>query len=406
VPEGWRPLAGLKVLDLSWVVAGPVIGRALADFGATVVRVESSTRVETARLMQPFVGGEQTPESSALYGTWNAGKLGVTLDLGSEEGREVARDLAHWADVVIESFSPGQMARWGLDYESLRADRPDLVMVSTSINGQTGPLSRLAGFGNIGAALSGFQAVVGWPDRGMLGPFGPYTDYVGPRFALCALLGALEHRRSTGQGCHLDVAQVEAGVWFQAPEIADNADNGTVLERLGNADREFAPHGVYPTADDGRYLAVAVTTDEQWLALTRVVGREDLAGDAELRTAAGRRSRSSELDAALAGWTRQRGGQSAQDDLQAAGVPAHVSASSEDFCTDPQLLHRGHLVTLAHPLFGSTVVEGPRYLLSGTPGSVAAAAPTFGQHNGTVLADFLGYDDARIDRLAAAGVLR
>jgi len=400
------PLDGLKVLDLSWVVAGPVVGRALADFGATVVRVESSTRIETARLIQPFVGGKQTPESSALYGTCNAGKLGVTLDLRTEAGRAVARDLAGWADVVIESFSPGLMRRWGLDHASLAADHPDLIMLSTSINGQTGPLAALAGYGNIGAALSGFQAIVGWPDGAMVGPFGPYTDYIGPRFSLCALLGALEHRRRTGTGCYLDVAQVEAGVWFQAPEIAGNAETGAVVRRLGNADREFAPHGVYPAARAGRYVAVAVTTDEQWAALARGIGRDDLLGAPELATAAGRRRRSGELDEALAGWTATRGAEEAARELRALGVPAHVSASSADFCSDPQLRHRGHLVTLPHPLFGETVVEGPRYLLSDTPGTVRSAAPTLGQHTRAVLADFLGYDEARIDGLAGAGILR
>ncbi|MFJ3212672.1 CaiB/BaiF CoA-transferase family protein [Streptomyces flaveolus] len=400
------PLQGLKVLDFSWVVAGPVIGRALADFGATVVRVESSTRIETARFMQPFVGGEPTPESSALYGTWNAGKYGLTLDLGTAEGRNVAKDLAQWADVVIESFSPGLMKRWGLDYASLVQQNPGLIMLSTSINGQTGPLAKLAGYGNIGAALSGFQAIVGWPDRSPLGPFGPYTDYVGPRFALSTLLGALDARRRTGRGCYIDVSQVEAGVWLQAPEIADNADNGTVIERIGNSDREFAPHGVFPTSSPGRYAAVTVTTDRQWQTLCTLMDRRDLLTRLDLDDAVGRLAHAAELDAAVAEWTGARTAHEVEKSLQSAGVPAHVSASSEDFCTDEQLAWREHLVTLPHPVFGQTVVEGPRYLLSETPGRVAWAAPTLGQHNRTVLADLLDYDDDRIDRLAEAGILR
>jgi len=405
------PLAGLKVLDFSWVVAGPVVGRALADFGATVVRVESSTRIETARFMQPFQNAELGPENSALYSTWNAGKLGVTLDLQSDDGRQVARDLVAWADVVVESFSPGLMKRWGLDYATLAADRPDLIMLSTSINGQTGSLSRLAGYGNIGAALSGFQAIVGWPDGSPIGPFGPYTDYVGPRFSLAALLAALDHRRRTGRGAYLDVAQVEAGVWLQSPELADHADQGTRLERLGNADREFAPHGVYPTLSDeapqeARYVAIAVTTDAQWAALADAIGRPDLAGDPTLAVAAGRHQRAVELDAAVADWTARHRGLDVEQKLQALGVPAHISSSSRDFCTDPQLAYRGHLVTVAHPLHGSTVVEGPRYLLSETPGRVRAAAPTFGQHNRQVLTELLGYSTAEVDRLGAAGILR
>src|SRR4051812_26615099 len=139
-----QPLEGLKVADFSWVVAGPLVGRALADFGATVVRVESSTRIETARMMQPFYDGVPGPENSALYGTCNAGKLGVALDLKTEEGRGVARDLIRWADVVVESYAPGQMAAWGLDYESARADNPSVIMLSTSLMGQSGPWAKLA----------------------------------------------------------------------------------------------------------------------------------------------------------------------------------------------------------------------------------------------------------------------
>ncbi|MBL7255971.1 CaiB/BaiF CoA-transferase family protein [Paractinoplanes lichenicola] len=406
-----RPLEGLRVLDFSWVVAGPVIGRALADFGATVVRVESSVRIETARFMQPFQGGVVSPENSALYSTWNAGKLGMTLDLQSEQGQQIARDLAGWADVVVESFSPGLMARWGLDYATLSADNPDLIMLSTSINGQTGPLSKLAGYGNIGAALSGFQAAVGWPDRGPFGPFGPYTDYLGPRFGICTVLGALEHRRRTGQGSYIDLSQVEAGVWLQAPEIAENAATGTVIARMGNADREHAPHGVYPGRTDpdtgaDRFVAVAVTTDDQWQALTGVLGRADLRDDDSLRTAPGRLARRDELDAAIAAWTSTRTVEDAESELQAAGVPAHRSAASRDFCLDPQLIHRGHLVEVAHPLHGTTTVEGPRYLLSDTPGRVDRAAPTFGQHNEQILRDLLGYDQKAIDAIVDAKILK
>jgi crotonobetainyl-CoA:carnitine CoA-transferase CaiB-like acyl-CoA transferase len=272
-------------------------------------------------------------------------------------------------------------------------------------------MARLAGFGNVGAALSGFQAVVGWPDRPPLGPYGPYTDYVGPRFSLAVLLAALDERRRTGRGCYIDVSQVEAGVFVQSAEIADNAANGTVAARLGNADREFAPHGVYRTRPDeaggaDRFVAVAVTTDEQWRALAGAIDRPDLRDDPDLAGARGRRTRSGELDAAITDWTRRRAAADAERDLQAVGVPAHRSASSRDFCTDPQLRHRGHLVELPHPRHGTTTVEGPRYLLSDTPGRVERAAPTFGQDNRQVLVDLLGYSAERFAELDEAGVLR
>jgi crotonobetainyl-CoA:carnitine CoA-transferase CaiB-like acyl-CoA transferase len=404
------PLEGLKVLDLTWVVAGPVIGRALADFGATVVRVESSTRVETARHMQPFHGGVPGPENSALYITWNSGKLGVTADLRTGRGQEVVRRLADWSDVVLESFSPGQMRRWGLDYATLSENRPDLIMLSTAIMGQTGPYARLAGYGNVGAALSGFQDIVGWPDRPALGPFGPYTDYVGPRFALTTLLAALDRRRSSGHGCYIDVSQVEAGVYLQSPEMADYARNGTVVHRAGNADRVFAPHGVYrcrPEHDGTeRFVAVAIRTDEQWRKLATLMGRADLVADPELATAGGRRARTADLDFLVDAWTAAQAAEDVEWLLQENGIPAHVSASTRDFCTDPQLTHRGYLVRLPHPLHGTTTVEGPRYLLSDTPGRVSRAAPTFGQDNEYVLTELLGYGKDEYQALMDEGVLR
>lgn len=397
-------LAGLTVLDLSWVVAGPLIGRALADFGAEVVRVESGTRIETARLMQPFHSGVPDPEGSALFGTCNAGKLGITLDLTTPAGQQVARDLVDWADVVIESFSPGRLARWGLDYETLSARKPSLVMVSTSIAGQDGPWSRLAGYGNVGSSLSGFQNLVGFPDAPPLGPFGPYTDYLGPRLALVALLAAVDRQRRTGQGAYIDAAQVEAGVFFLSPQLAQFHVDGTVARRRGNRDDVYSPHGVYACRD--RFVALAVRTDQEWPRFCAVICRPDLATRADLTTVDGRRCAEADVDEAISAWTAARTASEAEAALQRAGIAAHVAASSADFVADPQLAHRGHLIELPHPVHGTTTVEGPRYLLSETPGRPARAAPTLGRDTETVLRDLLGYHDDRISALRDDGVLR
>ncbi|MEU6037897.1 CoA transferase [Actinomadura sp. NPDC047616] len=408
-PQGARALDGLKVLDLSWVVAGPLIGRTLADFGARVVRAESSTRVETARLMQPFYGGVPGPENSALFGNCNAGKLGLTVDLKREDGRAVVRDLARWADVVVESFSPGQMARWGLDYAALAAANPSLIMLSTSIAGQSGPLARLAGYGNVGSSLSGLQGLVGWEDRLPLGPFGPYTDYIGPRLALAALLAAVEDRRRTGRGRHIDVAQIEAGVFFLSPQVARFGFDGTVARRRGNRDEAFVPHGVYPCRpEDGRdrFVAIAVRTDGEWRRLAAAMGRPDLAGRDDLATARGRREHEELLDEAIAEWTSRHRAQDVEGLLQAEGVPAHMSQASADFVADPQLAARGHVVALPHRLHGTAYVEGPRCLLSATPGVVERPAPTLGQDNETVLREILGYPEARVRGLLEGGALR
>ncbi len=413
-PPGPAPagaLDDLKVLDLSWVVAGPMVGRALADFGATVVRVESATRPDVTRGMKPLFGGTPGLERSSVYANCNAGKRSISLDLRHDEARLVVAELAGWADVLIESFAPGVMARWGLGYDRLAEVNPGLVMLSSSLGGQHGPLARLAGFGNTGASLSGFQALGGWPDRPPLGPFGPYTDYVAPRFGLAMVLAALDRRRATGTGCAIDLSQVECGVYFLSPEIAHHHATGAVAARAGNADPLHAPHGVFPTLDDEaagageRFVAVAVTTDDQWQALARRVGGEGLAADRRYATAGGRLRHAADLERLVADWCATRRADEVERELQAVGVPAHRSATSADFCDDPQFAHRHHLRRLPHPELATTVVEGPRYTLSSTPGVVAGAAPVLGAESRWVLRELLGWTPEAVDALAASGAL-
>jgi benzylsuccinate CoA-transferase BbsF subunit len=401
------PLADLHVLDLTWVVAGPAVGRVLADYGAEVIRVESSTRLDTSRLIGPFHGGAQTPESSILYGDVNAGKLGVTLNLKLEQARDVVRDLVRRSDVVIESFSPGVMERWGLGYDRLRELNTNVIMLSTSLMGQTGPYGGFAGYGNIGGAMSGFQSLVGWPDRAPLGPYGPYSDYVAPRFALVALLAALDRRARTGEGCCIDVSQTEAAIQFLAPQIADHAATGRVAEAAGNRDPAAAPHGVYPCVDDGSdvagaWVAIAVRDDDEWRAFAQLL---DVASDERLASTAGRLANADELDGIVGAWTATRTAAEVESLLQSHGIPAHVAVSSVSALRDPQLVARRHFVELEHPIYGKTVVQGSRYRLSETPAVVDRAAPTLGGDNDHVLREILGYDDDRIAALDEVGAL-
>jgi crotonobetainyl-CoA:carnitine CoA-transferase CaiB-like acyl-CoA transferase len=399
------PFEGLKVLDLAWVVAGPLIGRTLADFGATVVRVESSRRVETARLMGPFPGGKVDVQQSTLFENCNANKLGLALDLSKDEARTVALDLAAWADVVIESFMPGQMARFGLDYERLKAANPGLVMVSTALMGQTGPHALFSGYGNIGAALAGFQMIVGNPGELPVGPFGPYTDYVGPRFSLVTLLAALDHRRRTGEGCLIDVAQAEAGIQFLAPQIADYCATGRIATAQGNRDPAFAPHGVFRTSGEDQWVAIVARDDQEWRRLADLIGGSTLADDPRFVTLDDRKANEDALEAVIGAWARGRDAYWIEGELQALRIPAHVVASSEDFVHDPQLLARDHFVRLPHPLMGESVVETTRHRLSETPAVFQRSAPTFGRDNDHVLREILGYDEARIATLTQAGAL-
>ena len=278
-------------------------------------------------------------------------------------------------------------------------------MLSTCLMGQTGPLARFAGFGNLAAAISGFYELTGWPDRHPAGPFGAYTDYIAPRYNAIAVLAALEHRRRTGEGQHIDLSQSEASLHFLAPALLDYTANGRVQTRAGNSDRELAPHGVYPAAGEDRWVAIAVENDAQWRALTELLEQPDLATDPRFASAAARLERREALDRLLVAFTEKLDRFEIESLLQSRGIPASAVQNSPELVIDPQLLHRGHFVELKHPEGGTTVVEGSRIQLSRTPACVGGPAPTFGCDNETVLKDILGYDDEKIAEIIIAGAL-
>ena len=404
-PANELSLSDVKVLDLTWVMAGPAATRALADYGATVVRIESSKRIDTARTLVPYISNNVGPENSIRFQDINAGKLGMTLDLAKEEGRVVVLDLVRWADVVVEAFSPKVMRAWGLDYASLRKVKPEIIMLSTCLMGQTGPMSQFAGFGSLAAAISGFYDLTGWPDRPPAGPFGAYTDTIAPRFTAIAILAALDERRRTGKGQYIDQAQGESALHFLAPALLDYVANGRVQHRVGNEDANMTPHGVYASAGDDQWVAIAVADDAQWRALCETMDRPELSDDAKFSSAGTRRAHREELDEIVSMWTREREASEIESALQSRGVPSSAVQNSGALYADPQLAHRGQFVQVEHPLHGPTVIEGSHFHLSRTPARVERAAPMLGEHNQLVLEEILGYDEERVAELVAAGVL-
>ena len=395
------PLAGLKVLDFTWAMAGPAITRALADFGADVIRVETNTHLDVARTIGPFLDDTPGTDSSGLLYNMSTGKRGISIDMRQPSASKVVDDLVRWCDVLVESFSPRGRVAAGLDYARLSELNPGMIMMSSCLFGQSGPLERYAGFGTMGASLCGFFHLTGWPDRQPCGPFGAYSDYMSPRFGLCALLAALDHRRRTGEGQYLDFAQGEAAAHFLTPVLLDYSINGVVGTRTGNTDPHMAPHGVYPSDGDDRWVALACRDHRDWRALASLVGRSDLAG----LSAAERLERRDELDELVSGWTAARSADEAQAALIAAGVPAHAVQNSIECAVDEQLLHLGHFVTVPHGEHGAVVVEANRTVLSATPAVVAGAPPLLGQDTVEVLTTVLGYDDEQLGELFATGSL-
>ncbi len=398
------PFSGLRVLDFCWVYAGPAVTRVLADYGATVIRVESATAPDALRASVPFKDGEAGWERSGNYANINAGKLNLGLNLRVEAAREVALRLVDWADVVVENFSPRGMKGFGLDYETLRARKPELVMLSSCLNGQTGPERGLAGYGTMGAALAGFGYVTGWPDRPPSAPWMAYTDYVSPRFALAALLAAIDHRDRTGEGQHIDCSQAECSIHNLGSAILDAGVNGRPTKPRGNASLHYAPSGVYPVRGDDRWIAIAAPDEPAWRALCDEAGC-DWAGDERFATAEARLENHEALDRAIAEWTAGQEVAALEERLQACRVAAHRVSVSADLFADPQLAHRNHFVALDHAELGPTPYEASRFVLSRTPSRLTRAAATHGEHNAQILGELLGYGDDEIAELVIAGAI-
>jgi len=403
------PLEGVKVLDFMWAMAGPAASRVLADYGAEVIRVESANKLDAVRSIQPFHDDVGDPDGSGLFSNLNAGKRGLALDMSKPEALDVIWDLIDWADVILESFSPKAMTGWGMGWSQVLERRPDVVMASSCLMGQTGPLALLAGFGTMAAAISGFFYPVGWPDRAPAGPFTAYTDYTSPRWLVAAVMGALEHKRQTGRGQYVDLSQSEAALHLMAPALRERTTNGRIWEAAGNRDLVFAPQGAYQTAagssagddHDDNWIAISCLDDGQWVALAGAMGRDDLAP----LSAAERHVRHDELDGVISAWTREHDGNELMAELQAAGVAAHIVQNSPEFTVDPQLLHRNALVEVPHGKQGTTTVENTRFVMSRTPAQVDRGGPTLGEHTFEVLTETLAYDGDRIAELAVAELL-
>ena len=391
------PLADVKVLDFSWVGVAPITVKYLADHGATVVRVESHARLDVVRLGPPWHEAKPGIERSQFYASWNTSKYGLALDLSRPEARDIARRLAAWADVVVESCTPHVMRGWGLAYDDLRRVNPGLVMLSTCLQGQTGPHADFPGFGQLMAALSGFYEVSGWPDRAPAPPYGAYTDFIVPRLAATALLAALDPRRRTGEGQHLDVSQFEAALHVLAPALVDHSLSGTVATRAGNASDHAAPHGAYPCAGDDRWVALSVRGDAEWRAFCDVVARPEWA--ARFPAHAARVAAAAELDALVAGVTRAWDARELMDALQRAGIAAGIVQSALDLHADPVLAGWDFFHWLEHPARPPAPYEGHALRLDATPGRLRWAAPTLGEHTALVLREVLGMGEEDVAEL-------
>jgi len=392
-----KPFEGIKVVEFAWVAVGPCTSRYLADHGATVVRIESHNRMDILRATSPFAHGKPDINGSMFFGRHNPNKYSVSIDLSNPNGRELAWKLIMWADIVTESFSPGIMQKWELDYENVSKVRPDIIYLSSSMQGHDGPHAKYAGVGSNACALAGFSEISGWPDRMPAAPHGAYTDYICPRFGATALIAALDYRRRTGRGQWLEQSQFETSLHFFSPPIMDYIVNNRIAERQGNRLAQAVPHGVFPCKGDDRWVAIAVFTDEDWQAFCRTVGKLGWRDRAEFLTFSSRPENEGEREKLVSEWTINYTAEQVENMLQNNGVAAAVVAKTSDVYKDEQLKHRNYFIRLNHAVMGEQAYEPQAcFILSKTPREITMPSPCLGEHNAYVFRDLLGMTDEEI----------
>lgn len=390
-----RPLEGVRVADFSWVWAGPFCTLQLAHLGAEVIRIETATRPCITRLLPPWPDGKPGVNRSGYFNQYNQNKRSLTLNLKTSEALEVAKNLIAKSDIVTENFAGGVMDRMGLGYDVLKQIKPDIIMISLSGYGATGPEKEHISYGPAQVPMSGMSSLTGYKGWPPMHVGISYGDPNGGLHGAFAVMCALMYRARTGKGQYIDLSQFETSTAMVAEGLLDYSMNGSQPERDGNHDLYMAPHGVFRSAGQDRWVSLTVRNDEEWQRLCTVIGRPELTSDVRFTTLADRKQNEDTLEAILTEWTQTHSPEDATTQLQAAGIPASPAMSNKDLSTDPHLNSRSIFVYNDHPEIGVKQHIGIPWQLSKTPLSVRPA-PLLGQDTDYVLREVLGYSEQQV----------
>ena len=410
------PLDGVRIADFTWVWAGPYCTLQLAHLGADVIRIETAKRPCITRVLPPWPEGKPGGlNRSGYFNQYNLGKRSITLNFNNAAAREIARQLVAHSDIVTNNFAHGVMERMGFGYEALKQIKPDIIMISLSGYGDTGPYRDYVAYGPAQVPLSGLSALTsykGWP------PMHSGFSYADPNAGVhgaFAVLTALYHRAKTGEGQYIDMSQWECAMALLPEGILEYTFNAHEPERIGNSDPQMAPHGIYRCLDRperiagnsiDQFVAIVCADDIDWDRLARAMGRSELAASVKFATFTARKKNEDELDAIITQWTSNRRASDIAQMLQKAGVAAAVVADNKYLSEeDVHLKARDYFVYRNHPEVGTRQHAGVPWKMSRTETAVRSAAPTIGQHNDEVLAGLLGYSKEDIAALRAVGAL-
>ena len=410
-----QPLKNYRVLDLSRIWAGPYCTKLMADMGAEIIKMESLSvydshrgPINPARGIAAYPDGEPGDEPWNRNGWFNClhlSKYGITLELTSETGRNVFDQLVSISDVVIENFRQGSLERLGYSYETLRRLRPDLIYVSMPAFGNSGPWQKYLAYGIGQEQLSGMAHMTGYRGEGPMKSGINHGDPITGSHAAGVLLAALRYRKRTGKGMYIDVSQQESAVSLIGADVLAYQLTGEEPQRRGNRSPYFAPHNSYRCAGEDRWVAIAVTNDEEWRQLAQLVGGSELSADPRFATLAGRLENEDQLDDLISGWTIDKKAYDLCHLLQREGVPASPVMGGPDLLADPHYAARGTFVRVNHEQVGEKTYPGIPWKMSATPGKARWASPTLGQHNRQIYGELLAMPTDDITALEEQGII-
>ena len=410
-----QPLKNYRVLDLSRIWAGPYCTKLMADMGAEIIKMESLSvydshrgPINPARGIAAYPDGEPGDEPWNRNGWFNClhlSKYGITLELTSETGRNVFDQLVSISDVVIENFRQGSLERLGYSYETLRRLRPDLIYVSMPAFGNSGPWQKYLAYGIGQEQLSGMAHMTGYRGEGPMKSGINHGDPITGSHAAGVLLAALRYRKRTGKGMYIDVSQQESAVSLIGADVLAYQLTGEEPQRRGNRSPYFAPHNSYRCAGEDRWVAIAVTNDEEWRQLAQLVGGSELSADPRFATLAGRLENEDQLDDLISGWTVDKKAYDLCHLLQREGVPASPVMGGPDLLADPHYAARGTFVRVNHEQVGEKTYPGIPWKMSATPGKARWASPTLGQHNHQIYGELLAMPTDDITALEEQGII-
>ena len=405
-----RPLDHIRILDFTRHLAGAGATRILGTLGAQVIRIEwpHYPALDFLRLGAASLDGIPGVDRGGFFAQCNVEKQSIAIDLSTERGRDIVRRLVPHCDVVIESFSPGVMSKWGFNYDAFRTLREDLVYVAASGFGHAGPYRNYRSYGPTAQAFGGLTATAGLADREPSGWGFSYMDHMGAATAAAAMLMALEHRRRTGRGEFIDAAQCRDGCVLLGPMLLDAALNRRKIRPRGNRDlyRNSCPNNAYRCRGEDRWCTISIRGEEDWGGLRTAMGDPPWAADPALATLAGRLAREDEIDSRIEAWTQEREADAVMETLQRQGVPAGVTQTvQEKLERDPQLAHRNFYATLDHPILGPRPYEGIPVRMSGFGVGPHVRSPRLGEHTRDVLRDLLNFSEATLEALLRDAVI-